>query len=135
MREIWKEIRGFKGYEVSNLGKVRSTARIKQWGNTFEWKDEIMLKQVKGKNGYLYVNLYNKGRFKKSVHNLVIENFVGLRPKDNVINHRNGDKENNNVTNLEYCTQSYNMKHAYDNGLYKKERVREYNKRVTFGKQ
>lgn len=70
------------------------------------------------KYGYEVCSLYVDGKKKlKTIHSLVMETFCGERPEDMLINHKSGVKDNNYWENLEYCTSSYNSKHAYDSGL------------------
>lgn len=73
------------------------------------------------KDGYLQVRL-NRGKNGKSylVHRLVAETFIENKNNYNVVNHINGIKTDNNATNLEWCTQSKNMLHAYANNLHRK---------------
>lgn len=106
MKEEYREIDGFPNYEVSNLGNVRSIKRnkIKEPGSDH--------------NGYLKVDLYkNSKRSTKKIHRLVADAFLPKDPQRSDINHKDGNKHNNVVTNLERCTKSENMKHAYKNGL------------------
>ena len=111
MNEVWKEVGGFDGdYEVSNYGRVKSFKRYK--------KGKI-LEPGKDSNGYLQVNLYNnKKPHPKSIHRLVLEAF---KPNKDLTktegNHLDGNKKNNYVGNLEWCTHSENLKHAYKLGL------------------
>lgn len=100
-KEIWKDIPDFEGlYQVSNLGRVKSL-------NYNHTKNEKILKNRKGKRGYLYVALWkNKKRYNFSVHRLVMYGFNG---KNNlIINHKDEITSNNKLENLEYCTQKYN---------------------------
>jgi HNH endonuclease/NUMOD4 motif-containing protein len=95
--EVWRPIR-CGSYEVSNLGRVRNakTGRIKV--------------QYRIGAGYRGVGLFRKEQ--ASVHRLVAEAFLGLEPGLEV-NHIDGDKANNRVTNLEWVTHSTNQRHAY----------------------
>ncbi len=81
-----------------------------------------ILKPQKQKNGYLTVDLHNNGGFKrKTIHSLVAESFLENDKNLKYINHKDNNKENNKSENLEWCTQSYNIKYAYDFG--KKSRL------------
>ena len=101
-QENWKDIFGYDGmYQVSDLGRVRSH-------KSGEWK---VLRPGKTKYGYLIVGLCKDGKQKSFlVHRIVAQAFI---PNDNIfnteINHRNEDKSDNKVSNLEYCDRQYNM--------------------------
>lgn len=118
MIEIWKPIEGYEGlYEVSNLGRVRSTGNCNAKG----YKGKIkILKPSKQGNGYLIVSLCkdNKKRT-KLVHRLVGFAFIpNDNPKyKNTINHINEDKTDNRACNLEWCSQQYN--NTYNNRNWK----------------
>lgn len=108
MKEEFKEIPGFPNYEVSNTGIVRN----KKNGHE-------KVPGIDGK-GYLKVDLYsNSKRTTKRVHRLVADSFIPKDPKRSDINHKDGNKLNNTVTNLERCTKSENMRHAYKHNLEK----------------
>ena len=106
--EIWKNIDGYGGiYQVSNLGRVKS----------FHRKTPIILKPMVSHKGYLRVELhYNNIRELRSIHRLVMETF---NPNDEglQINYIDGDKTNNRLDNLEWCTGSDNVLHAFACGL------------------
>lgn len=117
MQEIWKNIKDYEGlYQVSNFGNVRKLRFINNICN----KEKIFnITKHKQNSGYLKVILYKEGQYKnKLVHRLVAEAFINNVNNYNDINHKDGNKENNNVNNLEWCTKSYNMKHAYKNNLW-----------------
>jgi len=116
MKEIWKAIKNYPMYEVSNKGKIRS------FHNTFLSESGLKIprtsKLTKSDSRYYVINLYSKGRFKKFyVHSLVLKTFVGSRPKDFVCNHKDGIKTNNNLSNLEWISRSDDVNHAYRVGL------------------
>lgn len=100
--EIWKEIEGYEGlYEVSNLGNVKSLISGK------------ILKPKKDKDGYLYVGLYQQGKQKAhKVHRLVAQTFLNTQNTYTEVNHKDEDKTNNIVDNLEWCTRSYNVNYS-----------------------
>ncbi len=101
--EIWKTIPGYEAYEVSNHGRVKSH---------YSKRDRILKPMTNaGKyNGYLCVSLFDsKGRMRKvKVHRLVAEAFIPNPNGYAFINHKDEDKTNNNVGNLEWCTKLYN---------------------------
>jgi hypothetical protein len=102
----WRPVPGFCNYQVSSKGEVRSLNRGK------------LLRQVKGHRGYRQVTLYSNGRAKCClVHRLVAEAFLGVIPAGWQVNHINGDKECNDVSNLEVVTAEENLQHAVRHGL------------------
>ena len=120
--EVWKPVVGYEGfYEVSNVGEVRSLDRTTLRDNRHgrqptKIKGRVMKQGIR--SGYYYVNLcVNNKRKKRTVHSLVAEAFLCLGGGGEV-NHKDGVKTNNLVTNLEWCTRSENHKHALANGLF-----------------
>lgn len=110
--EVWKDIPHLEGfYQASNLGNIRSLPRSTTKG--------CVLKQyVNKKNGYCYVSISQRGHIhSRRVHILVANAFLGENTERLQVNHIDGVKTNNSVSNLEYCTQSENMAHAYRTGL------------------
>lgn len=107
MTEKWKPVRGYEGlYEVSNLGSVRSLPR--QAGK-FRIKGRV-LKQAKGRTGYLLVGLSKDGITKTvGVHRLVAEAFVENPEHKETVNHINEDKADNRANNLEWLTLRENI--------------------------
>ena len=115
--EIWKDIPGYDGlYQVSNLGRVKSLPKKRWNGYVFTSRKERILKPGNDNDGYERVVLCkNKRRKTYKMHRLVITTFVGVSRLE--VNHINGNKADNNIENLEYCTRSENMKHAFKTGL------------------
>ena len=109
MEEIWKDIKGYEGkYKVSNFGNVKSLLK----------KKERILKKVNHPEGYYKVILYNNGKPQnKCIHRLVAESFINNPENKSDVNHKDGNKHNNNVLNLEWNTRSENMKHAWNTGI------------------
>jgi hypothetical protein len=107
--EVWVPVPGFDGYEVSSHGKIK----------TCKFGRNYTLKQIIACKGYMCVSLYNKeGKHLKKVHRVVAESFIENNdPQKNCINHKDGNKFNNHVSNLEWCTNSENMIHAHRNKL------------------
>lgn len=114
MNEIWKDIIGYEGlYQVSNLGNIKSL------GNGGTHKTERILSQKITRFGYKTVILHKNGVRKDCrVHRLVAYAFLPNDDDTLVVNHKDGDKCNNRVENLEWCTQSDNVIHAYENNLH-----------------
>lgn len=104
---MWKEIPGFEGlYEVSTDGLVRSMDRISPHGHHLKGK---VLKQMTHNKGYLQVSLCKDGVVHQMlVHRLVAQVFIPNPKGLDFINHKDEDKSNNFVGNLEWCTQHYN---------------------------
>ena len=120
--EIWKDIEDYPNYQISNFGRVKSKERYVNTigGAKRKIKDKI-LKPTLDSRGYYVVSLYNeKGKSNpKLIHRLVCETFLENKNNYPVINHINGIKIDNRLENLEFCTQSHNIKEAYRLGLEK----------------
>ena len=118
MKEIWKIINGFNNYEISNLGRVKnvSTGRV--------------LKGVDNGWGYLQVNLFKAGKgYMRKIHRLVATAFIENPEKLGEVNHRDEDKANNAVSNLEWCSHEYNINYGTRN-----ERIGKANSVAMLGK-
>jgi hypothetical protein len=119
MQEIWKDIKGYEGrYQISNLGRVKSLTKSIWNGYTFRIKDEFILKGGKDKKGYLYVILSKDGiKSIYKIHRLVAQFFIPNPENKLEVNHIDGNKLNNSVNNLEWCTHQENIYHACTIGL------------------
>lgn len=120
--EIWKPIPGFKGiYDVSNKGRVRSYYAYNcRWRVGKAETPQRILQRAPHRSGYqrfVLIDIDGNGR-EYAAHRLVMMAFIGPCPEGMEINHIDGDRLNNNVENLEYCTRSDNAKHAYENDLW-----------------
>lgn len=99
------EIPNFENYVITKTGKIFNKQTGKQ------------ISTYIGIDNYEHCVLFKKGRrYRKRVHRLMGKTFLG---NPTVINHIDGDKSNNNLSNLERSTHSANIQHAYDNGYYK----------------
>ena len=116
MEEIWKAIEGYEGkYEVSNLGRVRSLPRtfLDVNGRKQMFKGRV-LKQNMRKNGYMVVTFYESGKFHQMmIHRLVAGAFIPNPNNLPLINHKDEDKTNNQVDNLEWCDKAYNNNYGH----------------------
>lgn len=101
-----KRIKGFEDYLINVFGDI------------YSMKSNIWLKQCNDKYSYLYINLCKKGKYKKfKVHRLVAETFIPNPDNKPQVNHKDGNKQNNHIDNLEWVTCSENHIHAYKIGL------------------
>ena len=133
MKEVWKDIKNYEGlYQVSNLGRVKSLDRIVYQKNSFGniqkniYKGKI-LSLFEDKDGYLRVNLKKDKKMKQyGVHVLVANTFLNINKfkymeyedlsKIDInrlqINHKNENKKDNCIDNLEFCTVAYNTNYG-----------------------
>lgn len=109
MQEVWKDIKNYEGlYQVSNFGNVRNV------------KTNKILKCSSDKLGYLRVYLYkNKKRKTEMLHRLIASTFIPNPQNKPIINHINGCKNCNEISNLEWVTAKENSIHAVNNNLIK----------------
>lgn len=118
--EEWRDIKGYEGiYQVSNMGNVRSMAHTTVYtdGRVGHYEGKMLAPQ-NGCNGYKFVNLSKNGIVNlANFHRLVAETFLPKDDGKNVVNHKDGNKHNNTVGNLEWVTYSENSKHAVRTGL------------------
>lgn len=112
IKEIWKDKKDYEGhYQVSNCGRVKS----------IKFGKEIILELIKNKGGYYSVNLSKNGIVKNYlVHRLVAEAFIDNPDNLPQVNHRDENKLNNNVDNLEWCTNEYNINYGTRTERYSK---------------
>lgn len=115
MEEVWKDIKGFEGfYQVSNFGRVKS---LGGWCGSAKRQEKIRATSLT-KDGYVKVRLMRSGKDKTMrVHRLVAEAFIPNSEGKDTVNHIDGDKQNNKVSNLEWVDRSEQMYHAYKLGL------------------
>lgn len=112
MEEIWKDIPGYEGkYQVSNMGRIKSFLRIGVRKDTEKCDfDSHFIKPTFNAYGYLHVRLRKNDKGKtRTVHRLVAESFIPNPNGFKEINHKDEDKTNNSVGNLEWCDRDYNI--------------------------
>lgn len=118
--EIWKTIEGCSTYEVSSFGRIKSLPKPNYNGVNHYMTKEIILKQSYDKDGYRKVGLkidFTKKQRQFSVHRLVALHFIPNPENKPEVNHKNGNKDDNRVENLEWATRKENQDHAYKNKL------------------
>ena len=117
--EIWRPIEGYEGlYEVSSYGRVRSLDRyVKGKSESYRLHKGKVLSPAKDRYGYLFLVLQGR-RF--SIHRLVAEAFISNPGNLPQVNHKDEDKTNNMVDNLEWCDAKYNLNYGT-----RKDKVRE----------
>lgn len=117
-QEEWRDIEGFEGlYQVSNYGRVKSLQREVR-ANTcgVRMLAEKVLRASKNNAGYMLVVLCKNGKhFNKMVHRLVAEAFIANPNGFKEVNHKDENKLNNNIENLEWCNRVYNA--TYGTGV------------------
>ena len=117
--EIWKSVKGYEGkYEVSSDGRIKALKRTVHSGKCHRTWEEHFLKYAIDGRGYFRTNLAKGGVNRTvKVHRVVAEAFIPNPMNFPQVNHKDGNKENNKVDNLEWCSASYNQRHAFSLGL------------------
>jgi len=110
MTEIWKEVIGYEGlYLISNLGRLK---------RLYKGRPERIIKPVKNSSGYMFYSFGKNCKIKTfKIHRLVALYFIPNPHNYLEVNHIDGNKENCAYWNLEWCTRSHNLKHAFRLGL------------------
>ena len=121
MKEEFRDIVGYEGlYQVSNLGEIKSLPKTKVCINKNYSTKEKYLKTTINNKGYKRVFLYKNKKAKVFyIHRVVAQAFIPNPNKLIQVNHKDGNKQNNCIDNLEWISCSDNIKHAYNNGLKK----------------
>lgn len=115
MPEIWRDIKDYEGlYQISNLGRVRSLDRFIKQALQYRLLKGRVKPCNKNPNGYLKINLCKNGNSKTFlVHRLVAQAFLPNPNNLPEVNHKDENKENNYVDNLEWCTSRYNNGYSH----------------------
>jgi hypothetical protein len=123
-KEVWKPVEGYEGlYEISNAGRVKSVSRIVLYKSGFYHKNKGKIMKLTPcssdkRCNYFRVSLSKNNQVKRfDVHRLVAEHFLTREKWETVVNHIDGNKQNNRVDNLEWTTPSGNKRHAVYTGL------------------
>jgi len=117
--EVWRDIAGFEGkYQISNLGRVKSILKT---------MTKIRKPRIHS-SGYWCLNLTVNYKWKSvTIHRLIAIAFIPNPNNYRTVNHIDGNKQNNDISNLEWCTQKENCKHAFRTGLHKPSCIGRFN--------
>lgn len=130
--EIWKDIDEFKGmYQVSNYGRIKSLERIVERNNKGKTKvnEKILKTYINKKTGYCYAMFSILGKNKiRHIHRLVAKAFIPNPQNKKDINHKDCNRTNNYIDNLEWCTRSENIKYGFKYGKIKCNFTKRYEK-------
>lgn len=132
--EIWKDIPNYEGlYQVSNYCRIKSLERFKQNHSKMQKVESKILKPYLNNNGYYYVSLTKNGKTKiLYIHRLIATAFIPNPNNYPCINHIDGNKLNNNISNLEWCSYKHNNEEAYRIGLKRTIPTNQYDLNGTF---
>lgn len=127
MDEVWKDIPDFPGYQASTLGRVRSHNKVTK-NARFErraWKDRILKPKYNAKDRCSRLSLWKDGKcYDVLLHRLIADAFLGkMSDTKMTVNHKDGNRQNNRIENLEWMTIGDNVRHAFANGLMPTKKV------------
>lgn len=123
MTEIWRPVLNYEDrYEISSLGRVRSIARVgfhpkNKYGKTHKFivNQKLLSLSISKTTGYQMVSLHKNGKgTTKDVHRILAMAFIPGYFEGACVNHKNGIRSDNSLSNLEWVTYSQNTKHGYD---------------------
>lgn len=127
--ERWLPLPICDRYHCSNLGRIKAIPRVKTNAfGSFTIKERIIKQTLDKKFGYLSASIcFNDGSMRNiKIHRLIATTFIENKQSRPQVNHKNGCKTDNRVSNLEWATSSQNMKHAYNIGVQNKEGERHH---------
>lgn len=120
--EVWKSVAGFDGaYEASNMGRIRSVTMVRvrknRWGGLSQFKSSGTVRRLQnGTGGYLMLTLCGTS---KLAHRVIAKTFIPNPHNLPEVNHIDGNKKNNIVSNLEWVSREQNIRHGFATGLIK----------------
>lgn len=116
--EIWKDIKNYEGlYQVSNFGNVKRISSFR--GVNKQYLNDYYLKPLDNGKGYYRIKLTKNNSSKRiMLHRIIAEAFISNELNKPFINHINGNKKDNSIENLEWCTQSENCLHSVKLGTF-----------------
>lgn len=124
--EEWRDVVGYEGiYQVSNLGHIKSLDRMvnSSYGSKMVIKGR-MISPIDNGKGYKCVSLCKDGKIRRTyIHHIVAQAFIANPDGYSEVNHKDEDKSNNRVDNLEWCTRRYNCNYGNRNDLCSKTYV------------
>lgn len=130
MTEIWKDIKGYEDcYQISSFGRIKSKRRYVKhnYGGLKILKEKFLSSNNIDSGGYcIAVLCKNGGRKTFKIHRLVCLHFLKNNKNKPHVNHKDGNKSNNYISNLEWCTRSENVRHAIKTGLLKIKKGKEH---------
>lgn len=124
IEEVWKDIEGYEGlYQISNTGKVKSLGRkgVDRIGRKYSFPEKV-IKFTIGTSGYPTTHLVSEDSIRETImiHRIVAKTFIPNHENKHDVNHIDGNKQNNLLSNLEWMTRSENINHSYKIGTHKK---------------